>query len=59
MMKALPSVVGLKVKSSTPMTDSVIEFVNEFQALEAMNKTQKKDKSRKKDDLPTGKIKFK
>ena len=57
MMKDLPSVVGLKVKSSTPMTDSVIEFVNEFQALEAMNKTQKKDKSRKKDDLPTGKMK--
>ena len=34
--------------------DSVVEFVNEMAPLEAMNKNQKKDKARKKEDLPTG-----
>jgi len=55
LMKNLPSVTGLKSgKSSTPMIDSVVEFVNEMSPLETMNKNQKKDKARKKEDLPTG-----
>ena len=56
LMKALPSVAaGLHAgKSATPMVDSVVEFVHEFTPLEAMNKNQKKDKTRKKEDLPTG-----
>lgn len=36
------------------MIDSVVEFINEFTPLETMNKNQKKDKARKKEDLPTG-----
>ena len=32
----------------------MVEFVSEFTALEAMSKNQKKDKARKKEDLPTG-----
>ena len=31
-----------------------MEFVNEMSPLETMNKNQKKDKARKKEDLPTG-----
>ena len=55
LMKGLPTVSGLKSgKSSTPMIDSVVEFVNEMSPLETMNKNQKKDKARKKEDLPTG-----
>jgi len=56
LMKNLPnSVFDLKTqKSKTPMLDSIIEFVNEFSVLEQMNKNQKKDKSRKKDDVVTG-----
>ena len=55
LMKSLPTVGGLKSgKSSTPMIDSVVEFVNEMSPLETMNKNQKKDKARKKEDLPTG-----
>ena len=55
LMKSLPTVGGLKSgKSSTPMIDSVVEFVNEMAPLETMNKNQKKDKARKKEDLPTG-----
>ena len=36
--------------------DSVVEFVNEMAPLEAINKNMymKKDKARKKEDLPTG-----
>lgn len=55
LMKNLPSVTGLKSgKSTTPMIDSVVEFINEMSPLETMNKNQKKDKARKKEDLPTG-----
>merc|ERR1719369_1835284 len=55
LMKGLPCVLGLKSgKSSTPMLDSVVEFINEMTPLETMNKNQKKDKARKKEDLPTG-----
>jgi len=55
LMKSLPIVPGLKSgQSTTPMIDSVIEFVNEMTPLETMNKNQKKDKARKKEDLPTG-----
>ena len=32
----------------------MVEFVNEMAPLEAMNKNQKRDKARKKEDLPTG-----
>jgi len=54
-MKGLPCVLGLKSgKSATPMLDSVVEFINEMTPLETMNKNQKKDKARKKEDLPTG-----
>ena len=55
LMKALPSKMPQNnTKSTTPMIDSVVEFVNEFTPLEMMNKNQKKDKARKKEDLPTG-----
>merc|ERR550519_2473922 len=57
-MKALPSKIqqsnATTTKSTTPMIDSVVEFINEFTPLEMMNKNQKKDKARKKEDLPTG-----
>jgi len=56
LMKNLPnSVLDLKTqKSKTPMLDSIVEFVNEFSVLEQMNKSQKKDKNRKKEDVVTG-----
>jgi len=58
LMKALPSKIqqsnATTTKSTTPMIDSVVEFINEFTPLEMMNKNQKKDKARKKEDLPTG-----
>jgi len=56
LMKSLPCTgPGLRTgKSSTPMIDSVVEFINEFTPLETMSKTMKKDKARKKEDLPTG-----
>jgi len=56
LMKNLPnSVLDLKTqKSKTPMLDSIIEFINEFSVLEQMNKNQKKDKNRKKEDIVTG-----
>jgi len=56
MMKNLPnSVLDLKTqKSKTPMLDSIVEFVNEFSVLEQMNRNQKKDKNRKKEDVVTG-----
>jgi len=55
-MKNLPnSVLDLKTqKSKTPMLDSIVEFINEFSVLEQMNKNQKKDKNRKKEDIVTG-----
>jgi len=56
LMKNLSSiVVGLKSqKSKSPMLDSIVEFVNEFSVLEQMNKNQKKDRNRKKEDIVTG-----
>lgn len=39
---------------STPMMDSLAEFVHELPPLEAMNKNQKRDKARKREDLPVG-----
>merc|ERR1719308_623995 len=55
LMKALPSKMPQNnTKSTTPMIDSVAEFINEMSPLETMNKNQKKDKARKKEDLPTG-----
>ena len=45
---------GHIVNSLLRYVDSVVEFVNEMAPLEAMNKNQKKDKARKKEDLPTG-----
>ena len=56
LMKALPlkTNTASNNKSTSPMIDSVVEFVNEFTPLEMMNKSQKKDKARKKEDLPTG-----
>lgn len=53
-MKSLPG-PGLRAgKIKTPMMDAMVEFVNEFTPLETMNKTMKKDKARRKEDLPTG-----
>jgi len=58
LLKALPiTPMGLRSgqrKSSTPIIDSVVEFVSEFSTLEVMNKIEKKDKSRKKQDLSVG-----
>jgi len=58
LMKSLPATaVGLRSPSrhsSTPMMDAVVEFVNEFAPLESMNKSQKKDRGRKREDLPVG-----
>lgn len=56
MMKNLSTVVvALKSqKSKTPMLDSIVEFISEFSVLEQMNKNQKKDKNRKKEDIVTG-----
>merc|ERR1719350_1991512 len=58
LMKSLSSVIHplKQSKSKTPMLDAVLEFVNEFSVLETqqINKPQKKDKNRKKDDIVTG-----
>lgn len=56
LFKALPhSTLDLKSqKSKTPMLDSIVEFINEFSVLEQMNKSQKKDRNRKKEDIVTG-----
>ena len=58
MMKSLAMVINplKQTKSKTPMLDSVVEFVSEFSLLETqqINKPQKKDKNRKKDDIVTG-----
>lgn len=58
MMKNLAAIINpLKQnKSKTPMLDSIVEFVSEFSVLDAaqINKPQKKDKNRKKDDIVTG-----
>ena len=57
LIKSLPCVPGVGLRSgrsATPMIDAVVEFVNEFSALEAMNKSQKKDRGRKREDLPVG-----
>jgi ubiquitin carboxyl-terminal hydrolase 10 len=40
--------------SATPMMEAMMEFVSEFAPLEAMNKSQKKDRGRKREDLPVG-----
>lgn len=58
LMKSLSSVIHplKQSKSKTPMLDAVLEFINEFSVLETqqINKPQKKDKNRKKDDIVTG-----
>merc|ERR1719410_1859486 len=58
MMKSLSTVIHplKQSKSKTPMLDSMVEFISEFSVLETqqMNKPQKKDKNRKKDDIVTG-----
>jgi len=58
MMKNLAATINpLKQnKSKTPMLDSIVEFVSEFSVLDTaqINKPQKKDKNRKKDDIVTG-----
>lgn len=60
LLKSVPATpVGLRGggssrRSATPMLDAVVEFVNEFSPLEAMNKSQKKDRGRKREDLPVG-----
>jgi hypothetical protein len=41
-------------RSPTPMMDALAEFVSEFAPLEAMSKSQKKDRGRKREDLPVG-----
>merc|ERR1719397_738744 len=54
MMKSL-SPFG-KEKSKTPMMDSILEFISEFSVLDThqINKPQKKDKNRKKEEIVTG-----
>ena len=58
MMKSLSTVIHplKQSKSKTPMLDSMVEFISEFSVLETqqLNKPQKKDKNRKKDDIVTG-----
>jgi len=55
LIKDLPSIVGLKPgKSNTPMMDSLAEFVDSYLPLEAMNRTHRRDKSKKREDLPVG-----
>jgi len=58
LMKSLSSVIHplKQTKSKTPMLDAVLEFINEFSVLETqqINKPQKKDKNRKKEDIVTG-----
>ena len=58
MMKSLSAVVHpiKKEKSKTPMMDSILEFVSEFSVLDThqINKPQKKDKNRKKEEIVTG-----
>merc|ERR1719410_1776687 len=58
MMKNLSTIINplKQTKSKTPMLDSIVEFVSEFSILETqqINKPQKKDKNRKKDDIVTG-----
>ena len=58
MMKSLSTVVHPlnKEKSKTPMMDSILEFTSEFSVLDThqINKPQKKDKNRKKEEIVTG-----
>merc|ERR1719410_2723258 len=58
MMKNLSTIINplKQTKSKTPMLDSIVEFVSEFSVLDTqqINKPQKKDKNRKKDDIVTG-----
>ena len=58
LMKSLSTVIHplKQSKSKTPMLDAILEFINEFSILETqqINKPQKKDKNRKKDDIVTG-----
>jgi len=58
MMKSLSTVVlpFKKEKSKTPMMDSILEFISEFSVLDThqINKPQKKDKNRKKEEIVTG-----
>ena len=58
MMKNLSAIINplKQTKSKTPMLDSIVEFVSEFSVLDTqqINKPQKKDKNRKKDDIVTG-----
>ena len=53
LIKDLPSLVK-PGPYKTPLLDSLVEFVKEFLPLEAMNKTQRKDKSKRREDLPVG-----
>ena len=58
MMKSLSTVVHplKKEKSKTPMMDSILDFTSEFSVLDThqINKPQKKDKNRKKEEIVTG-----
>ena len=40
--------------TSTPMMDCMIRLIKEFEPLEAMNKSQTRDKTRRREDLPVG-----
>ena len=41
-------------KSITPMIDCMVKLTSEFEPLEAMNKNHKRDKARRREDLPVG-----
>jgi ubiquitin carboxyl-terminal hydrolase 10 len=54
LFKGLPSVIGLQrrgVKTSAPMLDAIVEFVNEYRPLEVFSKNQKKDRLGKRDEI--------
>jgi len=52
LFKNLPNNISQsRAKSSTPMLDAVVQFVYEFKPLEVFGKHQKKDKTRKRDNL--------
>lgn len=53
--KVRPTIGRSMTRSATPMINSLVELVNEYNTpLEAMVKNQKRDKGRKREDLPVG-----
>ena len=55
LMKDLGNKIGERMGcTSTPMMDCMIRLIKEFEPLEAMNKSQTRDKTRRREDLPVG-----